>query len=244
MNKAGVVIAMILWVAVSANYMKDKLNTGNDVVTAFNQENFETVDTIIDAFGRYSDTYMEQEEKEKALITLASAMGLDMDYEIVTEGGNTSIVKQGENARTEIVMSTSTKDYGSYKSAAQYVAVKLTIYERCDCAMFYRDMVENIFEANQIDGYVNIILQGSTPGALNYYERNNLADNLLKRLDAEIVTQNRDSELFTVYAYTDKVDEYILSMGKKVNINISEEYDEKNNMTILYLSTPLNNLDY
>ena len=110
--------------------------------------------------------------------------------------------------------------------------------------MTYKNMVEDLFEASGIEGYVNLNLKGEMPGALNYYERNKAADELLELLDAKIVTESRENDLFTIYAYTDAVDEYVLNAGQKININIVQEYDEISNKTVIYLSTPLNNLDY
>ena len=71
-----------------------------------------------------------------------------------------------------------------------------------------------------------------------------MADSLLKKLDAKVVAESRDSDIFTIYAFAEGVDDYMLMSGKKVNINISESYDEINNMTVIYMSTPFNNLDY
>ena len=82
------------------------------------------------------------------------------------------------------------------------------------------------------------------PGALNYNERKDITDELLKSLDAKVVSENRDSEIFTIYAYTDNIPDYIKSVGRKINLNLSAEYDEITNETVIYLATPINNLDY
>lgn len=244
MNKTGIMVAMLFWVVIAVDFIKQDMTAKDTVVTAFSEENFVSTDTIIEAFGEYSDSYMDEESKKEALCQIAASIGLENDYDVETDKESMILTKNGDNARTVISLLTSVKDYGTYKSARQYLTVNLTIYQRTDCALAYKNMLEDIFEANSIDGYVNINLKGMMAGALNYYERNRLADSLLKSLDASIVTENRDNELFTIYAYTEKIDEYIVSMGKKVNINISEEYDEKNNMTVICLATPLNNLDY
>ena len=81
-------------------------------------------------------------------------------------------------------------------------------------------MIDDIFTAGKIDGYVNMSLKGELNGAVNYYERNRLADELLDILDAKVVSENRENDLFTIYAYTGLVDEYVMSAGRKININI------------------------
>lgn len=87
-------------------------------------------------------------------------------------------------------------------------------------------------------------LEGSIAGALNSNEKNELADNILKRLDAQIVAENRDSDIFTIYAYSKGVGSYITIGDSKINMNIAIGYDEEQNRTEVYLSSPVNSLDY
>ncbi len=248
MRKIRITAAMLLWAVMAARIIGSGLETGEDFVTAFNSMDYDNSESIIDAFGDYGTAYLSDEEKKKLVFGFASCLGLNSDCEIsVSENGNArtmALYKNSRDAEVTIKLITVTKESGLYKACQHNVAVNMRLKGRTDCAVTYKNMVADVFDANGIEGYVNLSLKGEVDGALNYYERNRAADELLKKLDAQVVAENRDNDIFTVYAYTDDVEEYITSAGRRVNINIAEEYDEIRNKTIIYLSTPLNNLDY
>ena len=127
---------------------------------------------------------------------------------------------------------------------AQYVYVNITVYNNIDCAVSYRELVEGMFDAMGIQGNVNMNLVGSLEGALNSTEKNELADGLLDRLGAKVVTENRDNDIFTIYAYSKGAGSYITIGGNKINMNIAIGYDEEQNRTKVYLASPVNSLDY
>lgn len=248
MNKTGIVIAMIVWSVMATRIIGFNHLHNDSVVEAFNELDFDNVDTVIDAIGTCKTVCITPQEKEKNLAQIASAIGIDGNYKTkqTQEGDNiiTTLTKTTGNAKlvlklTELKSQSMLSTYNT-----QYLSVKLTIKNRSDCALTYKKLIEEIFDTNKIEGKVTLSLEGTRPGALNIYERNTMADRLMKELKAEVVTESRDSELFTIYAYTDYINEYTKTMGKKVNINITETYDEKENKTIFRLTTPLNNLDY
>ncbi len=183
-------------------------------------------------------------EKEEALVSIASCIGIDKNYDIEHNGDVVTLLNRSADGEVKIALNTTTEDYGTYKSCTNYISINMTIIGRTDCALTYKNMIDDIFAAGKIDGYVNMSLKGELNGAVNYYERNRLADELLDILDAKVVSENRENDLFTIYAYTGLVDEYVMSAGRKININIVQEYDSVANKTVIYLSTPLNNLDY
>ena len=104
--------------------------------------------------------------------------------------------------------------------------------------------VEGMFDAMGIQGNVNMNLVGSIEGTLNSTEKNELADGLLDRLGAKVVTENRDRDIFTIYAYSKGAGSYITIGGNKINMNIAIGYDEEQDRTKVYLASPINSLDY
>ena len=129
-------------------------------------------------------------------------------------------------------------------NAEQYVYVSIKVNNNIDCANSYRQLVEGMFDAMGIQGNVNMNLVGTLEGALNSVEKNELADSLLKKLDAEVVAENRDNEMFTIYAYAKGAGSYITIGGSKINMNIAIGYDEEQDATKVYLASPVNSLDY
>lgn len=249
-RKYSLCLAVILWILAAFQLINAKeKDTPVSVVGAFDQIEFKSMQTNIEAFGEYGTEYLKEEDKEKIIKDIAASLGLNntYDFKSTREDGAAvmTIYQNGQYAKTTIKLLTAEKSIGAYEvQATQYVSINMTIYNTVEYAMTYKDLIEDIFESAGIEGQVNVNLVGGVKGALNYSERNNLADRLLDLLDADIVSENRGDDLFTIYAYTDAVDDYIVSNGDKININIAVNYDESADYTNIYLSTPLNNLDY
>lgn len=248
MQKIGILTALIIWLLLAGKLINNEISENTNVTEVFNSFDFEEINAEVTAFGEYGTTYLTEEEKENILIDLAAGIGIEEPYYFENkENGENSekiLMKNAKNADTTIKVVTRTIDYGTYYETTQYIGVDLNLKGNYSCATSYKELIADIFKAQEIDGRVMINLSGAVEGALNFNEKNNLADAMLKALDANIKTENRESDLFTIYAYSDLVDESVVCAGQKININIAEEYDESTNRTIIYLSTPFNNLDY
>lgn len=248
MQKIGIVTALVIWLLLAGKLLSNAMSQNTDVAAVFNSYEFEEINAQVSAFGKYGVTYLTEEEKENIIKELAAGIGIEEPYyfENVKNEGNTEkiLAKTSKNADTVIKVVTRTEDYGTYYETTQYIDISLNLKTNINCAVSYKELIEEILSAQEIDANVMINLRGSIKGALNYDEKNKLADGMLKALDATVQTENRESDLFTIYAYSDMVDESVVCAGQKININIAQEYDENTNRTIIYLSTPFNNLDY
>ena len=267
--KRALYAAIILWVVGSGVYLAGMERVHSvSISTAFTDRADERqwceLDTYIEGYGKFGVCYLTQEEKEKLVKNIASALGITSSYGLATvyeEEVNTTVLsKNSVNGSVTIKAitqeqqgtdNTATEDEQAYDSttesglaANQYVYVNITVNNDMDCASSYRELVEGVFDAMGIQGNVNMNLVGSLEGALNSTEKNELADGLLDRLDAKVVAENRDSDIFTIYAYSKGAGSYITIGGSKINMNIAIGYDEEQNRTKVYLASPVNSLDY
>lgn len=248
MQKIGLVTAIIIWLLLAGKIITEKIEKESTIVEAFLLQDFEAESGNVSAFGEYGVTHLTEEEKEAILVRLANSIGITDGFEITDdkkeETSEKILHKIGENADTTIKVITTTEDMGFYYHTIQYVKIDICFNNTINYVDSYRKLLSDVCEAEGIDANVTMNLSGRVPGILNYSEKNKLANELLKELDAEVVTESRSNDLFTVYAYSENIADNVICAGKKVNVNISESYDEKENMTIIYLSTPINNLDY
>ncbi len=267
--KRALYAAIILWVVGSGVYLAGMERVHSvSISTAFTDSADERqwceLDMYIEGYGKFGVCYLTQEEKEKLVKNIASALGITSSYGLATvyeEEVNTTVLsKNSVNGSVTIKAitqeqqgtdNTATEDEQAYDSttesglaANQYVYVNITVNNDMDCASSYRELVEGVFDAMGIQGNVNMNLVGSLEGALNNIEKNELADGLLDRLDAKVVAENRDSDIFTIYAYSKGAGSYITIGGSKINMNIAIGYDEEQNRTKVYLASPVNSLDY
>ena len=286
--KRALYAAIILWVVGSGVYLAGMERVHSvSISTAFTDSADERqwceLDTYIEGYGKFGVCYLTQEEKERLVENIASALGITSSYGLATvcedEVNTTVLSKESVNgsvtikaitqeqqhtentaepavtepqvtenadspAGTEPQVTGNTNGLEGTQPQAQYVYVNITVYNNIDCAVSYRELVEGMFDAMGIQGNVNMNLVGSLEGALNNIEKNELADGLLDRLGAKVVTENRDNDIFTIYAYSKGAGSYITIGGNKINMNIAIGYDEEQDRTKVYLASPINSLDY
>ena len=267
--KRAMYAVIVLWAVLTAVYMTnmgraDKVSISTAFTDSADGEEWCELDTYIEGYGKFGVCYLTQEEKEKLVKNIASALGITSSYGLATvyeEEVNTTVLsKNSVNGSVTIKAitqeqqgtdNTATEDEPAYDSttesglaANQYVYVNITVNNDMDCASSYRELVEGVFDAMGIQGNVNMNLVGSLEGALNSTEKNELADGLLDRLGAKVVTENRDNDIFTIYAYSKGAGSYITIGGNKINMNIAIGYDEEQDRTKVYLASPINSLDY
>ena len=244
--KRAMYAVIVLWAVLTAVYMTNMGRTKNvSISTAFTDsadgEEWCELDTYIEGYGKFGICYLTQEEKERLVENIASALGITSSYGLATvcedEVNTTVLSKESVNGSVTIKAITQ-------EPQTQYVYVNITVYNNIDCAVSYRELVEGMFDAMGIQGNVNMNLVGSIEGTLNSTEKNELVDGLLDRLGAKVVAENRDSDIFTIYAYSKGAGSYITIGGNKINMNIAIGYDEEQDRTKVYLASPINSLDY
>ena len=286
--KRAMYAVIVLWAVLTAVYMTnmgraDKVSISTAFTDSVDGEEWCELDTYIEGYGKFGVCYLTQEEKERLVENIASALGITSSYGLATvcedEVNTTILSKESVNgsvtikaitqeqqrtenttepavtepqvtenadspAGTEPQVTGNTNGLAGTQPQVQYVYVNITVYNNIDCAVSYRELVEGMFDAMGIQGNVNMNLVGSLEGALNSTEKNELADGLLDRLGAKVVTKNRDSDIFTIYAYSKGAGSYITIGGNKINMNIAIGYDEEQDRTKVYLASPINSLDY
>ena len=258
--KRAMYAVIVLWAVLTAVYMTNmgrakKVSISTAFTDSADGEEWCELDTYIEGYGKFGICYLTQEEKERLVENIASALGITSSYGLATvcedEVNTTVLSKASVNGSVTIKAITqeqqgteNTDGLAGTQPQAQYVYVNITVYNNIDCAVSYRELVEGMFDAMGIQGNVNMNLVGSIEGTLNSTEKNELADGLLDRLGAKVVTENRDSDIFTIYAYSKGAGSYITIGGNKINMNIAIGYDEEQDRTKVYLASPINSLDY
>ena len=215
--KRAMYAVIVLWAVLTAVYMTNmgrarKVSISTAFTDSVEGEEWCELDTYIEGYGKFGVCYLTQEEKKRLVENIASALGITSSYGLATvcedEVNTTVLSKESVNGSVTIKAITQ-------EPQTQYVYVNITVYNNIDCAVSYRELVEGMFDAMGIQGNVNMNLVGSLEGALNSTEKNELADGLLDRLGAKVVTENRDNDIFTIYAYSKGAGSYITIGGKK-----------------------------
>ena len=99
--------------------------------------------------------------------------------------------------------------------------------------------METVCEEYGIDCVVNVCLKGAVDGRIDITDRKNLCNELLKQLKAKEIQSRKTMDMFVVYAYDRSEKDYVMLGKKKINVNISMEYDEAEDKTIVYMASPV-----
>ncbi len=80
---------------------------------------------------------------------------------------------------------------------------------------------------------------GAYDGDLPLERWNKIANSMIKELGGKIIYENRDKELYTIYAYSSQLPEYVSVDRNKINIQVAMRYEQDSDRTVVYLATPL-----
>ena len=86
---------------------------------------------------------------------------------------------------------------------------------------------------------VSVQVIGKFPHDMTIAARNRLTDRIMKKLGCKIVCENREKSLYTIYAYTRGMEEYIISGDDRINVQLAMYYDEIKDETVLCVASPL-----
>lgn len=228
-------------------FVDDSADKEADIVTAFTNDNFLSTTSSIEAVAYAGNLYYSEDAKKDMILQIADKLNITDNYSIenVMEDNKSTqcFVKNSKYAITEIKFVT-VKNEKDQLVTRQYIMVDIDILNSIESAVLYRDKVEKILTEMNLTSDVTMTLKGNIKGELSNDEKDNITDNIIKSLDGEIVTEHRETKLYTVYAYSDKIDDYVVSGTDKINVNVAINYDENLNETNIYMATPMINEEY
>jgi len=249
-TKVTVYMAVVLWLAVATQVAVNSLFKENFKITeAFVNTNTEETQSSIEIVAEYDKGFLSETDKEDVLKYLANAIGLKVDQEITAqiEDGRSeySISKQAKSAMTEIKVISMEQEVEAAIEIKHYIMIRLSISQSIESIDKYKKMLEGALKDLEINDYQTTLqYTGSYEGVLTLEEKDKIVNQIVKELQGKIAYKYEKDELFTVYAYTGLLKEYIVTAGSKVNIQIAIAYDDLLNKTKVYLATPTLNQDW
>lgn len=241
----------VLWIAIITQLVINRAFQDDDrIIQAFAATDSQAVEGRLSLVVDYGIRYMSQEDKENLIDHLAGTVGLEKTYEIKKVEGDTTVSvsaeKAAKNSNTKFeVVSVSSEDKEKHSETKQYIMATISVYNNMDSVLQYKEILEKAVKKMDITSCeTSLEFIGTYNGKLSLGEQSKVTDSLIEELQGKIINQNRSEELFTVYAYTGVMDDYLTVEGKRVNVNVAITYDENNDQTKLYLATPIINEDY
>lgn len=238
-------LLLVLWTAVGIRFALTRTESEEALLlTAFTAAGEPYIEEgRLEITAYYGDRYLGTDERRELLLSLAQDFGLE-PQEGVTEAESAgretiSVHRQARYADTTITLVSMEKENSMLMQ--HYILLSLKIYgDNQESLIHYRTRFIEALESCAVTQYsATMQLVGRLSGNLSVAERNRLADEMLAQLNCAIVAENRAEAQYTVYGYSKEVAEYIVSDGKKINVQTAFTYDESRNETRVYLATPL-----
>ncbi len=248
-NRTIWIAVIVLWAAVLLFFMgRQHFYEEEEIAVAFMQTPYNEVVSKVEAFGRFPG-YLLEEEREKLVKEVASMLGISQPYNFEVRNGDgiqeTILCKPSKNAQTTISFQVKEGITGTMETeVTQYLSISIELYSSISSAVNYKDMLERISSMYEMEGHTSLSFTGSMAGNLSLKERNALADKIIDSISGKITKEFRSEELFTIYGYSRRLEEYEEIEGEKLNFNLAITYNEETNMTQVYLATPYLMEDY
>ncbi len=236
-TKITLYMATVLWVAVATQMLVNRVFQEDVQITeAFVKTNTDEMQSSVEIAGEYRTGELSADDKKTLICDIAAKMGLTIDKEIsIWEEGDRSeyfFFKRAKKATSEIkVISVEQK---------HYIIVRLSIQEGIAGIDKYKKTLENTFKKLEVkDMQVTLKYEGNQEGDLTSEQKHEVAQLLVDELQGEIALEYDEGDMYTVYAYTGMLKEYVTTMETKINIQIAISYNEVSNKTRITLATPI-----
>ena len=123
----------------------------------------------------------------------------------------------------------------------QYILMELSIDNSIDSAIYYKEKIEDELERLNIVADVNINLKGCVQGPLSNAKKNEICEDIIEELKGELIIGGENDDIYTVYAYSKNIKDYIINGSVKTNINIMISYDKEKDLSWITVGTPIIN---
>lgn len=248
----------LLWILIAAAWLFVflKLIIGavfeknTSLVAAFSVTNPQEISATVEVTASYPAGELDEKKELQLLQEVADAIGLKLaDEPEVTETAQRKELRYYKDAKaadTElkfISISTETANTTQVDNTAatkNYLYAKITLSESLDSVLTYKKLLEEVMsDLSCTEISTTLQFTGDYAGYLTLERRNEITDKILDALGAEVVYEYREADLYTVYAYTASLDNYITVEGRKINLHIAMSQNEEHYRTTLYLASPI-----
>ncbi len=242
----------LLWILIAAAWLFVflKLLVGalfeknTSLVAAFSVTNPQEISAAVEVTAKYPLGDLSDKNKLVVLEEVADAIGLrlDMEPEVAETEQRQEIrfFKDAKAADTELKLISLRMDKGGETEADTYLYTSIKLNQSLDTVLAYRKLLEEAMEAlSCTEISTTIQLVGDYAGYLPLERRNEITEEILDALGAEVVYEYREQDMYTVYGYTAGLENYITVEGRKINVHIAMSQNEKHYRTTLYLASPI-----
>ena len=245
--KVTLYMAAILWVAFAAQVMVNHMFQEKLQITeAFIKSETQEMQSTLEIIAEYKSYQLSETEIKNVISRIADSIHLDIEEGITVwnEAGRSEhfILKQAKQANTKIKFVTLKHGEEDIAGLKNYIIIQLSILKGIESIDQYKNILEDTLDAIGAENkQITLQYEGSREGCLTEDQKHELATLLVDELQGRIALEYDEGDLYTVYAYTGMLKEYVTAMENKINVQIAITYNELTNKTTIKLATPILN---
>lgn len=243
-------MAMVLWIAVITQVVVNHLFLRDFQITeAFIKTDMEEMESSLEIIAESQSEFLSEANKKEIILKIANAIDLNVDRDItvIKDGSYSeySFLKEAKSARSEIKVISLEEETKGIAQIRHYIIIRINVFKSIQSIDNLKsDINKALIDIGVTNKQVTMEFEGAYNGLISRDDKKSIAKNLVKELHGEVILEYEENELFTVYAYTGLINDYIMSLDSKVNIQIAMTYDEELNKTMISLATPILSHDY
>lgn len=224
-----------------------------NTATVFNHvadnENFEQLQCSLKTNIYLGNDYINLTDRESVILSVAKKLDFNDDYTLKTchTGNSLSTSFNGINdmGETEIKLTTIEQTINNVElSLSQYLYIKIDFRVLPDDISYCRNQLKNYLDENGYHSDIFIDFHGIINGTTDSAREESICNSITSELNGTITDTVTLDNTYTVYGYSDSIDNYIKCDGGKINFNIAFSYNEETDCTEVFLSSPIINYDY
>ena len=234
-------LCALLLIGMVTKYATDRIfYQERDITDAFVVTDSGCLESRMQITVDYGTAFLTEHDKQALIGYLANSLGIRMEGAADYQENEVSQVytyhKEAKQASTTIKAITLRQD-----TSRTYLYTELVIQNDVNFDILsYRDILLGALEDLQVvQAETTMQFLGAYDGDLPLERWNKIANSMIKELGGKIIYENRDKELYTIYAYSSQLPEYVSVDRNKINIQVAMRYEQDSDRTVVYLATPL-----
>ena len=229
-----------------------KIQIGNNkngektLLSTFNNSQFETIQINLNSWGLLNQSFSSLEEMKDQSKIITDALEIHKIDHIEEKESDTfkelTTTRISKHAKTTVKLESIR--YEEEDTANTYAIIDIILYGQYDSIPSLKEEIDLIFAENNIDPTTNITITGTLNQKLTKEQKQSLSKKMMREIGSNIEEVYETEKIYSVYGYTRLIDDWLMSNGKKMNVNLAFRYNEYEQKTYLYLATPVITVEY
>ena len=245
-RKAKISFLVLVWgivaIQMGVNYKeREKMNS---MVTAFSIAEEAGTEKVIEGYGYFGQMELSNGNKKEMLQSLSKRLNLEGDYEWSQseDEGCQRIILEYQLEKGKIVLQFITVT--TQEAPKQYIAMKIESYEEVKEIVTLYKKIKDLYKEIEVEATIYLEVEQEKRGNITKTDANQIIKDIFSILDAKEVERVTEQEIYTVYGYTPKEEDYLILNKEKVNVSVALYYDETTDKTYIKIGLPIINSSY